>query len=95
MLVKKLPFYLHEKWRSIVYDTKEKKEVVKFQQLVSFVRKEAKKATDPVYGKEVMSVTNTGSKYSQSQPVVQFGTKKNFATSTKDTDSFTVVNFQA
>jgi len=87
LLVKKLPFYLHEKWRNIVYDTKEKKEVVKFQQLVSFVRKEAKKATDPVYGKEVMSITNTGSKHSQSKPVVKFGTRKNFATSTKDTDS--------
>ena len=87
MLVKKLPFYSHEKWKNIVNDTKEKKEVVKFQQLVSFVRKEAKKATDPVYGKEVMSVTNTGSKHSQSKPVVKFGTRKNFATSTKDTDS--------
>lgn len=47
-LVKKLPYYLHEKWRNIVYELKQRKEIVKFHHLVNFVHKEAKKATDPI-----------------------------------------------
>jgi hypothetical protein len=79
-LVKKLPYYLHDKWRNIVYDTKDRHRVLKFSQLVEFVRKEAKKATDPVYGKDVMG-TNTWNKRPQDK---QFGKssgpRKNFST---------------
>lgn len=51
----KLPFYLQEKWRNVVYELKDRKEAVTFQNLVNFVRKEAKKANDPIYGKGVMN----------------------------------------
>lgn len=51
LLIRKLPFYLQEKWRNVVNELKDKKEAVKFQNLVSFVRKEAKKENDPIYGK--------------------------------------------
>lgn len=47
LLVKKLPFHLHERWRNIVYEIEDKKGTVKFKHLVDFVRKEAKKANDP------------------------------------------------
>ena len=39
LLVKKLPYYLHEKWRNIVYDLKEKRQIVKFHHLVNFAKK--------------------------------------------------------
>ncbi|XP_071137143.1 uncharacterized protein [Mytilus edulis] len=67
-LVKKLPYYLHEKWRNIVYDTKGRKETVKFAQLDNFVKKEAKKAIDPIYGKEVLSGTILSGKKADSSP---------------------------
>ncbi|CAG2235127.1 unnamed protein product [Mytilus edulis] len=85
-LVKKLPYYLHEKWRNIVYDTKGRKETVKFQQLVNFVKKEAKKAIDPIYGKEVLSGTNLSGKKADSSPKASGKTfvRKNFATGIKE-----------
>lgn len=59
LLIRKLLFYLQEKWRNVVYELKDKKEAVKFQNLVNFFRKEAKKANDPIYGKEVMNLSST------------------------------------
>ncbi len=78
LLVRKLPFYMHDKWRSIVYDIKERKQVVKFHNFVSFVRKEAKKAMDPVYGKDVMGATNTQDKQ-PAKSSSSTGSRKNFA----------------
>ena len=63
--MKKLPFHLHEKWRNIVYDIKEKKGSVKFNQLIDFVRKKAKKAVESVFGKEVMGSFNTNARKAQ------------------------------
>ncbi|XP_062610669.1 uncharacterized protein LOC134272455 [Saccostrea cucullata] len=33
LIVKKLPFYLQEKWRNVVYELKDRREVVKFENL--------------------------------------------------------------
>ena len=53
-IVNKLPLNLHERWRNIVYQTKEKGSRVKFSHLVKFVRAESKKANDPMFGREAM-----------------------------------------
>ncbi|CAG2192599.1 unnamed protein product [Mytilus edulis] len=58
LLIQKLPFYMQEKWRNVVYETKSRKNIVTFSHLVKFVKKEAKKANDPVYGKDVFKHTN-------------------------------------
>ncbi len=60
-LVKKLPYFLHDKWRNIVLNVREKKQAVSFEQLVSFVRREAKKQNDPVYGRTALSADTKGS----------------------------------
>ena len=49
-LVSKLPLYLHERWRNVVMNKKDSGEPVVFAHLVDFVQREARKATDPVYG---------------------------------------------
>jgi hypothetical protein len=54
-MVKKMSYHLHERWRSIVYDTKHRCQTVQISQLVAFVTKEAKKANDPIYGKSVLN----------------------------------------
>ncbi len=55
-IVGKLPYVLHDKWRNIVYQAKEKGSRVKFGDLVSFVRREASKMNDPTFGREAMKV---------------------------------------
>lgn len=79
LLVRKLPFYLQEKWRNIVYETKSRHQTVKFQQLVEFVKRESKKANDPVYGKDVMRTTSNVKKLQEpkSQAV---GSRRTLAT---------------
>ena len=52
-LVSKLPYYMHDRWRKIVYSSQE----ASFNQLVSFVRAEAKKDAHPVFGKKAMSAS--------------------------------------
>ena len=59
-LVKKLPFYIQEKWRTIVQNTKTKGSLIKFCQLVELVKGEAKKANDPMYGKAALSNNSHG-----------------------------------
>ena len=54
-LVGKLPFYLHGRWRNVVWQTKDKGETVQFSQLVRFVKTEAKMVMDPMYGREALS----------------------------------------
>lgn len=51
-LVAKLPFGLQEKWRSVVQDKRDRFNCVKFNDFVTFVRREAKKVMDPVYGRQ-------------------------------------------
>ena len=55
-IIRKLPYYLHDKWRNIVYDLKTRKEQLTFAHLVSFIRKEAK-ANDPIYGRDKLVCT--------------------------------------
>jgi hypothetical protein len=55
-LVMKLPYYLHDRWRNLVCQVKERGETVVFQHIVDFVRREARKMNDPVYGRDVMSI---------------------------------------
>ena len=87
LLIRKLPFYLQEKWRNIVYELKDRKQTVKFENLVNFVRKEAKKANDPIYGREVMN-SLTPAKQAQNEKSVTFSRqKKNFSTKTVEPDS--------
>ena len=53
-LVMKLPYYCQERWRSVVLQRRQQNGIVLFQDLVNFVKTEAKKANDPLYGKEAM-----------------------------------------
>jgi len=53
-LVEKLPYQLHGRWRSLVFQTKERGETVKFSHLVEFVRRDAKKANYPTFGRDLM-----------------------------------------
>ena len=46
---------MHDKWRNIVQCFKEKGKAVEFTKLVEFVKNEAKKVIDPIYGKQAMS----------------------------------------
>ncbi|XP_061191629.1 uncharacterized protein LOC133199818 [Saccostrea echinata] len=79
LIIKKLPFYLQEKWRNVVYELKDRREVLKFENLVKFVRKESKKANDPIYGREVMN-TSTSSAHGQNvKPATFSKQKRNFA----------------
>jgi hypothetical protein len=76
-LVTKLPYRLHDKWRSIAQETREKGAVVKFDQLVRMVQREAKKVMDPLYGRQAMQVPNLQMGGKDQKPVVK---RKNFAT---------------
>ncbi|XP_033120783.1 uncharacterized protein LOC117119913 [Anneissia japonica] len=58
-IVRKLPYYLHDRWRSLVSKLKDEGKTVKFHDLTQFVKKEAKKANDPTYGKAALSVNST------------------------------------
>nr|XP_006821169.1 PREDICTED: uncharacterized protein LOC102805354 [Saccoglossus kowalevskii] len=55
MLVSKLPYQLHERWRSRILSINERSDVVEFSDLVSVVKLEAKKAYDAVYAKDAMN----------------------------------------
>ena len=90
MIVKKLPFYLHDKWRNLVFELKTRKEHLTFNDLVSFVKREAKKANDPVFGKSVMSTSTRKDQKNKHQSKSK--TKKAFATNfSEDNGSHNVV----
>ena len=78
-LVSKLPFNLQDRWRNRVFDAKERGDRVKFRDLVSFVKREAKKANDPAFGRVAMA----NDQPLKSQP--KMIKKPSFVTSTKDT----------
>lgn len=88
-LIRKLPFNWQGKWRNVVYELKDKKESVKFQNLVNFVRKEAKKANDPIYGKEVTYPSSTAPKWHNEKVNTISRPIKNFATKTMESYSST------
>jgi len=70
-IVSKLPFYMHDKWRSDVMRTKEKGQVVTFAKLVEFVRWEARKAMDPTYGRESLSRSVPRQRAIDTRPVIR------------------------
>nr|XP_034339443.1 uncharacterized protein LOC105341007 [Crassostrea gigas] len=83
LLIRKLPFYLQEKWRNVVYELKDRKQAVTFQNLVNFVRKEAKKANDPIY-------SSSSAPKRQNERVNTFSRpSRNFATKTMESLSST------
>ncbi|XP_022335109.2 uncharacterized protein LOC111131734 [Crassostrea virginica] len=49
-LMSKLPVYLHDRWRSVILKIKDSKRRVQFRDFVTFVKTEAKKSNDPIYG---------------------------------------------
>jgi hypothetical protein len=53
-IVSKLPYNMHDKWRSVVQDKKDRGIRLSFSHLVKFVSKEAQKVNDPTFGKEAM-----------------------------------------
>ncbi|KAK2138585.1 hypothetical protein LSH36_2771g00003 [Paralvinella palmiformis] len=53
-ILSKPPYSLHEKWRSIIDNKKSHGHKTCFSDLVEFVRREARKATDPSFGKDAM-----------------------------------------
>ena len=55
-LVGKLPYHLHDRWRSIVQGKKDAGSAVRFKHLVDFVTRESKKANDPTFGKIALDV---------------------------------------
>ena len=55
-VVSKLPFALQEKCRSIVQDKREHRKRPVLHALVYFVRREARKATYPAFGKDAMKL---------------------------------------
>jgi hypothetical protein len=55
-IVCKLPFHLHDRWRNLVLQAKERFETVDFHTLFNFVKREAKKINHPIYGREAMTI---------------------------------------
>ena len=53
-IVKKIPYQLHDKWRSVVQHKRELGFMVRFQDLVEFVAGEARKARDSVFGRDAL-----------------------------------------
>ena len=91
-LIGKLPYFLHDKWRSIVMQKKERNQIVSFANLVAFVKCESKKANHPVYGKEALRSGQLRKRDTYTSPLVgQFSkTKSSFATSELDQKSLTL-----
>ncbi|XP_074651595.1 uncharacterized protein LOC141906248 [Tubulanus polymorphus] len=54
-IVNKLSYGLQERWRNVVCNLKEKGRSVAFDDLVTFIRKESRKACDPIYGRTALS----------------------------------------
>lgn len=75
-IVKKLPYTLQERFRNIVFYLKESGKQVIFEELVKFIRKESKKANDPIFGKSVFTKQSHGGRNGPSQ-----GIRKSFGTS--------------
>lgn len=59
----KLPYKLEEKWRSVSHKVKKRKEAT-FLDLVDFVNREARVATDPLF-RDILESTTWGHKNEQ------------------------------
>jgi len=59
-MVDKLPFHLHDTWRTLVCRTKDRGQTMKFQQLVEFIKIEARKANDPTFGRDILALEQKG-----------------------------------
>ena len=53
-VVKKLPYHMHDKWRSEVLRLREANVAVLFKHLVLFIQREAKKCRDVVFGRDAL-----------------------------------------
>ena len=53
--VAKLPFYMYDRWRNIAQLARQQEKIVKFSDFVEFIRRESRKLSDPVYGKEALN----------------------------------------
>ncbi|CAG2211289.1 unnamed protein product [Mytilus edulis] len=73
-LMCKLPFHLHDRWRSVVLRIKTNKETVQFGNFVKFVKDEAKKVNDLTYGS-----TAVGTK-GKTEPAKNENSRRNFRT---------------
>ena len=89
-LVSKLPFHLHDKWRNLVHRTRDSHQPIKFNLLARFVKEEAKKANDPVYGRDALSAQHKQgavTKYQVRQIMGPVKPKSTFAGIVKSQDS--------
>ena len=77
-LVSKLPFYLHDRWRNEVQQAKEKCTPIKFSDLVSFIKREAKKLNHPIYGKEAMAAQSSETPRKNVMAWIKSQTQKQF-----------------
>lgn len=75
-IISKLPYSMHDKWRSRVQVKRDHGEKVKFEDLVRFVKSESKKANDPVFGKEALKSEQPTARWdkSKSRPKGSFAT---------------------
>ncbi|PIK34363.1 hypothetical protein BSL78_28811 [Apostichopus japonicus] len=60
-ILQKLPFYMHDRWRSIVQGLRKKGNRIGFSNLVDFIQAESIKLNDPVYGRSSL-VSDKGRK---------------------------------
>ena len=67
-IVAKLPAYLQHKWRSMVQDFKDEGKEVSLSSLVWFLKRESKKANDPIWGRSAMAGTSEAKKIPVKQP---------------------------
>ena len=66
-ILRKLPPYMHDRWRRIVQERHHSGQSVKFTNLVDFVEIEAMQMNDPVWGKEALLV---GQKKDKGRPKI-------------------------
>jgi hypothetical protein len=85
-LVAKLPLPLHDKWRNLVRNTKDRGGMVTFPLLVDFVRREATKLKDPTFGREAMSSDLENDKSGKTTPKK---IKNSFSTSVNESQQTT------
>ncbi|CAC5378089.1 unnamed protein product [Mytilus coruscus] len=71
-LMFKMPFHLHDRWRSVVLRIKTNKETVQFGNFVKFIKDEAKKVNDLTYGS-----TAVGTKV-KTEPVKEENSRRTF-----------------
>ncbi|XP_046564200.1 uncharacterized protein LOC124273030 [Haliotis rubra] len=85
-LVIKLAYRYHDKWRNLVQASKDRHQSIRFCDLVDFVRREAKKAVDPIYCKKALSYEQKSSpSLSRYRPgSIQQNKTRTFATNLTD-----------